>query len=309
MPPASAPSICPRHLPHASAPGTCPKDVTPGTRRAKKVKSGRHRSALADGSFIEVLRVFGRFDRCKRGRTLVGIAAPLPLSLPTCNPEKLLTPRKWRDTGEDIRGLFFHEALRDYARAKGLTYRAYTLRLGKEVEAAARAQGPQCLDYLRHRFALELKNALEPRQGEYMAWWFAIEEDDKGALHIHGEIAFREIDRRRLRKALCKAGGKWVVPPPVMIGGRKRQSNRQLRFCRKEPDHGWAGYSLKNTRKAGSGRRRLMEHYGNPRRWTAQFEGKAVTTTDVVKTAATAIHKQAVADVKASRPTPKSIST
>ncbi len=278
------------------------------SRRAKTVRSGGRQHAAADGSYQQDLRLLGRFDTFRGRRALVGRAARLPLNLPVCHPENLLDPRAWAYTGDDIRGLHYHDALREEAHSN-LTYRAFTLRLGKDVEKLARAQHKHCLDFLRKRIARHLKDALQPRNGVHWLWWFAIEEDDKGALHIHGEIAFFECDRRLVRKALCAAGGKWLAPPPVIVGGKKRQSPRQLRFSRYAPDHGWAGYSLKNTRKAGRGWRRLCKRQGNPRFMTATFEGKAVAASGPVKAAAVLIHKRAVADVKSFRRSHKSTLT
>ena len=227
-------------------------EVEPFTARSgdKKVTSRRRKSANSDGSFIADLRDLGHFGLWRRRGALVGKFLT-PLSLPQCSPEGMLDPRPWRDARDDTRALFYHRATRAYAHTNGLTYRGLTLRLSKRVEMLARAQGKQCLEFLRRRFVLHLKRATFSGS-VCRAWWFSIEEDEKGALHIHGEIAFRPEDRRLVRKALCGAGGKWLVPSKVGRDGRKR-SPWQLRFSPGEPDYGWAGYVLKDAGKGELG--------------------------------------------------------
>jgi hypothetical protein len=266
----------------------CDSDKNPTTQRRvcdsdKRPTKKRRQSAIADGTFVQALRAFGYFGTRKRGRASVGFS---PLTLPySATP---LTPKQWRDSGDDVRGLFFHKALEIAARELGLTRRGFTLRLSNDVEARARAQERGCIASLHGRVALSLKRALNGSQG--VLWWFAIEEDRNGALHLHGEIAFPPDALKLVRKALRGAGGKWVVQ---RRDGIRQRSPWQLRF-ETDPDFGWAGYCLKNVRKADQGWRRFMRRYGSPRRWTVGFEGRAVTYSAALVAVARRQHSMAV---------------
>jgi hypothetical protein len=195
-----------------------------------------------------------------------------PVTLPTSlTPAK---PKQWRDVGEEVKGLFFHATIKSYPHVKG-----FTLRLSDHVESLARAKGRHCLAWLHRRVVRELKRAVCHPQAKPVPFWFAIEEADDGALHIHGEIAFDPTLSDKVRTALKSAGGKWL---------EQRRGVYQLRFdnC----DFRGAGYFLKNVHKARPSRRRLMRRYDMPRRWVAAFRGKAVTANSDVSKAAIVIH-------------------
>jgi hypothetical protein len=125
-------------------------------------------------------------------------------------------------------------------------------------------------------------------------FWFAIEEGDKGRLHIHGEISLGPLDSawrsmralRRLyapiRAAIRRAGGEWE---PDRDG-----RGRQLRFAKVTPNARWAGYCLKSVHKARPERRRYMRQFGSPRNWVAGFDGKSVTASEGLRRSAIAAH-------------------
>src|SRR5664279_6219924 len=137
--------------------------------------------------------------------------------VPHSHPEPVkLKPKPWRDTGEAVKGLFFHEAL-----SKEPGVKAFTLMLSRPVEALARSKGKHCLAWLHRRVVRQLK----PLGGRYRAgavpFLFAIEESDSGRLHIHGEISIGDFGPERrsiralrrvfapIRAALKAAGGNW----------------------------------------------------------------------------------------------------
>lgn len=166
--------------------------------------------------------------------------------------------------------------------------------LSRPVEALARAKGKHCLAWLHRRVVRQLRSISVHYNGGAVPFWFAIEESDKGRLHIHGEIAVGPIEtegrsvrtiRRVLspiRNALKAAGGAWDK-------GRDGAGN-QLRFERGTPDIGWAGYCVKSVHKARPERRRYMRRFGFHRWWVAGFEGKAVTASQSVAREAKRLH-------------------
>lgn len=105
----------------------------------RATKSGtrwRHKSIICDGDFLNDLKTGGFFVPVVPDVSRVVVALP-PVSLPCTHPESFKPKRKqWRDTGEEINGLFFHKALEIEPSVKG-----FTLMLTRPVEALARAQG------------------------------------------------------------------------------------------------------------------------------------------------------------------------
>jgi hypothetical protein len=246
-----------------------------GTLKARK-------SVMCDGSFVADLLACGYFARVDAAAyPLVGrpIITRSPLTLPISpNP---MTPKAWRDTHDDVRGLFYAIAIR-----KRGNVRKFDLNLSDEVEALARGQGKHCLAWLHRRVVRQLRRVLGPSQSVPTPFWFAIEESDKGRLHIHGEIAFESHLEKLIRKALKTAGGNW----------KSESGEFQLRHTR-SPNLRGAGYCLKSYPKARPERRRNMQQYGSPQSMVAGFEGKAITASKDLKRAAIECHSVAVAEV------------
>jgi len=255
---------------------------------------------------MQDLRDIGFFGRWRRKWALVGEHIT-PLNLPSSNPKNPLDARPWERIGESLKALFYHAALKAKADRDGLVFRGFSLRLTDEVEKRARGRGKHCLDYLHRQIADHLKRALKPAQGEYGWWHIVIEDDEKGRLHIHGNILFRPDDRKLVDCALRGAGGNWKIKDART--GKMVPCPYQLDWSRGEPNYGWTGYKLKNTWKADPLWRRRMKRRPPTavRGWTVSFDGHAVTCTKDVKDAAKVIHKQAVADVNAFRESHKSI--
>jgi hypothetical protein len=261
---------------------------------ARRTKSGtrrRHKSIVCDGDFVNNLRAIGSFPPPTwRVSHVVGMANLPPISLPCTHPElRRLKPKAWRDTGEAVRGLFFHEAL-----ASEPSVKAFTLMLSRPVERAARAKGKHCLDWLHRRVVRQLRPLGGRHGGGAVPFWFVIEENSKGRLHIHGEISIGHVYGAKrtvravrrvfapIRKALKGAGGKWDED--------RDGEGTQLRFARGTPDCRWAGYCLKSVHKARPERRRYMRQFGSPPNWVAGFEGKAVTASEALNKSASALH-------------------
>jgi hypothetical protein len=211
---------------------------------------------------------FGLFRACKLSTWSVVVCPPV--SLPCTHPDIAKSkPKPWRDAGEEVRGLFYHDAMRGMPNV-----RAFTLCLTADVQRHAKAQGKHCLRWLHKRVVRQLGHT----GGAPTPFWFAIEESDKGELHAHGELVVLPEKEKAVRSTLKSAGGKWD------------RDGTQLRFSKAAPDFRWAGYCLKSVHKARPERRRWMRRYGSPRRWVAGFEGKAVTASEGLRRLALRLH-------------------
>jgi hypothetical protein len=243
-------------------------------RRTKTPTKRPRKSFICDSDFIHDLWVSGYFARFDGRDPSV---SKKPLNLNRSSPhEARHTPKPWESTGEELRGLFYHAAILSHGNVRG-----FTLRLSKAVEIDARGRGKHCLAWLHERVVRELRRAVGASEATPTPFWFSAEEDNKGALHIHGVIAFDPAHVKPIRKGLTTAGGKWI--------GKGRE--RQLRFSVGRPNFGWAGYSLKDARNAQPERRRFMRRLGIAAdRRLARFEGKAVTASEGLKRAAIGLH-------------------
>jgi hypothetical protein len=251
-----------------------------GTRKGRK-------SIVADGNFIADLRDLGYFDRVDGSASSVVYA---PITLPTS--ETRSKPKPWRDIHEEVRGLFFHAAMK-----KATTHHhGFTLRLSEHVEALARDKRSGCLSWLHRRVVRQLRLTVGALGGASVQFWFAIEEDDRGILHLHGEISVDPALRELIRTALDDAGGNWPSPG---------KGYAPVRF-ETDPDFRWCGYSLKSAHRARPSRRQLMNRLGvsSSREWLARFEGKAVTASEALRVVAINLHTAAVAEVVASTKRP-----
>ena len=105
-----------------------------GTLKARKLLS-------CDGSFVADLLACGYFARVDAA-TYPLVVRPIikrsPLNLP--NSSYTMRPKAWRDTHDDVRGLFYAVAIRI-----GGNVRKFDLNLSQEVETLARGQGKHCL--------------------------------------------------------------------------------------------------------------------------------------------------------------------
>ena len=264
---------------------THPRSPTGPVHPKPSAKSGTwtgRKSALVDGRFIadlHALRYFARVDG-----SASSVVYP-PVSLPSSDTPS--NPKPWRDIGEGVRGLFFHTAMKAKPNLRG-----FTLKLSEATETTARGQGIHCLAWIHRRVVLHLRRAVKAPAGVCVPFWFAIEEDDRRSLHLHGEIEVDPFQKAAIRKALKGAGGKWA--------GHGRGTS-QLRF-EVNPDFRWAGYSLKGVANASPSRRRLMGRLGvsaSATRFLSGFEGKAVTASQALKRDAIALHATVVAEVVA----------
>lgn len=257
-----------------------------GTLRARK-------SVMCDGSFVSDLLACGYFQRVDAAAyPLVGrpITTKPPITLPL-NPYPI-RPKAWRDTHEDVRGLFYAVGVRISGNV-----RKFDLNLSERVEALARGQGAHCVAWMHRRVVRQLRLALGELTGLPTPFWFAAEESRSGRLHLHGEISFEPQHDKSIRKALKRAGGAWMT----------EGSEHQLVLTR-SPNMRGAGYCLKSYSKARPDRRRYMAQFGSPRSMVAGFDGKAVSVSLDLRRIAIECHAKAVKEVMAFRRTTGAIS-
>jgi hypothetical protein len=108
---------------------------------------------------------------------------------------------------------------------------AFSFNLTPDAIAKATDSPTGFLDRLKRAFDLELKRRSLP-------YWFAIDVDADGRLHIHGAFAADPSELPAIRDAMKAAWGEWEGPG----------KHKQLLF--KTPcDDGWATYSMRNQRK------------------------------------------------------------
>ncbi|MBN8964177.1 MAG: hypothetical protein J0H89_02110, partial [Rhizobiales bacterium] len=205
---------------------------------------------------------------------------------------KPLQPKPWASVGYELKALFFHLALR-----KQPYVRAFTLRLSEAVEKRARSQKSSPSRYLHKQLNQEIKRELEragwASHGQQTPFWFVVEEDKSGRLHLHGEIAFDPAYRDAIRTGMKTAAGEWRQTDEDRTHVGKQH---QLKFSRWNPDAGWAAYLCKCLAHATEPRRRYMTRFGSPKRWVVWYAGKPLSATDQLKREAAALYEQARAE-------------
>jgi hypothetical protein len=281
-------------------------------------KTGSKRSrkfSPADGNFLRYLRSLGYFDPIPAGDTTLVEASSIPIS-PSISPsdsESLLSrvidrriarwaplpgsvdplkPKTWASVGYELKALFYHLALRKQPYVRG-----FTLRLSEAVEKRARSQKSSPSRYLHKQLNQEIKREFEragwASKGQQTPFWFVVEEDKSGRLHLHGEIAFDPAQREAIRAGMKTAAGEWREADEDRTNLGKQH---QLVFSRGKPDAGWAAYLCKCLAHATEPRRRYMTRFGSPKRWVVWYAGKPLSATDQLKREAAALYEQARAD-------------
>lgn len=182
--------------------------MTKVNERVEAAKSGTlkaRKSVTCDGSFVADLLACGYLARVDASAyPIVGrpIIKQSPITLPQSTYPT--TPKAWRDTHDDVRGLFYAVAIRI-----GGNVRKFDLNLSTEIEALARLQGRHCVAWMHRRVVRQLRKSLATPSASPIAFWFAAEEGKAGQLHLHGEIGFEPHLEKSIREALKMAGGAW----------------------------------------------------------------------------------------------------
>jgi hypothetical protein len=212
--------------------------------RSKNVSDRERRSPTNDAMIIAKMRGF-RVGADSHAATS-SVSNPLPsitslIITPSGSTKaRLTTPANdnlipvWSLTGDDVTALSATVALQ----LSETPAVAFSFNLTPDAIAKALASPTGFLDPLKRSFDLELKRALK---GVVLLYWFCIDIDEDGRLHIHGAFLAPAANLpmvRRIRKVMKAAWGEWQ-------GAGKR---KQLRFRTLYSDD-WATYCVRNQRE------------------------------------------------------------
>ena len=271
-------------------------------RRDKSDATRRRKSLPADGDLIQDLWAFGWFQAIDEKTSSVARAVRvirLPINIiasKNLNQDTKYPKTRWNDLEDATKGLFCQAALKTcFPHVFG-----FTLKLSAKTEATARGMGKHCRRYVTKRLREEISRSLS-RAGYpniTILFWFELEEDKHGVLHVHGVAAFDPALKEIIRKGLDTGGGKWRHP-----GGGKGYT--PVRF-ETNPDFRWAGYVLKDYLKSRPTRRhwakRLKGMSGRAgKTFVAGFDGPALAASPELVKLAKRCHAEAVEQVLAYR--------
>jgi hypothetical protein len=155
-----------------------------------------------------------------------------PASAPTPANDNLIPV--WSLTGDIVTALAATVALQ----LSETPAVAFTFNLTPDAIAKAKDSPTGFLDSLKRSFDLELKRVLK---GGTLPYWFCIDIDEDGRLHIHGALLAPATNLpivHKIRKLMKAAWGEWQS-----AGKRK-----QLRFRTLYSD-GWATYCMEDQAK------------------------------------------------------------
>jgi hypothetical protein len=199
------------------------------------------RSRSKDAKIIAKIRSFRIDDDSPASASSVSSSTPsIPYPSPSSKACKPPAPANdnlipvWGLTGGDVKVFSASVALQ----LSETPPVAFTFNLTPEGIKEAESYPTGFLDSLKRSFDLELKRWLP---GVGLPYWFAIDVDDDGRLHIHGAF-LSPVNTlsvlRKIRQGMKAAWGEWEGP-----GKRK-----QLRFKTMYSDD-WATYCLYDQRK------------------------------------------------------------
>jgi hypothetical protein len=203
-------------------------------KRSKKVPRRVRQSAFKDAKIIEKMRAFRVPAALTTDTSLVAhstSSTPNPFSLPCTNPKPNndnLIP-VWSLTGDEVKAVAATAALQI---AENPAY-AFTFNLTQKARDKALSHPAGFLDSLKRSFDKQLDRA-----GVSLPYWFVIDTDQDGRLHIQG--AFEAVIAfDALREVMWRAWGKWPAAGVQF----------QIWISRKPCDDGWATYCMRNQRR------------------------------------------------------------
>lgn len=210
-----------------SATSALPQDNRPSgsQKRSKKVPQRVRKSAFKDRKTLEKIAAFRVPAHVLAGETSV---AHLPHSIDSSVTASNDNIPVWALTGDVVKAVAATAALQI---ADKPAY-AFTFNLTTKAREKALTHPRGFLDSLKRAFDKQLARA-----GVRLPYWFAIDADWDGRLHIHG--AFGAVTENAvLKEAMWKA---WGASP-----GRSKQFQIKIKPLR---DDGWATYATRNLRR------------------------------------------------------------
>lgn len=217
-------------------------DVSPEPL-SKKVTRRRRRSNDRDAQAIKTIQESELSPDPSQYPSLVGtlqhtISTPsTPQKSPTPCNENVRAPA-WVFTTDRAKLFAANRALADSAHA-------FTLNLGPDQLQRAVASPKGFSAYMR----LAIMRALSRDLGYVPLFWFVVDVNSQGRLHLHGGIACDENGLAAVARALRHAGGNWAA---------LKHHDRQLELVPQTDLDGWVSYALGNLPKV----RRLISGNG-----------------------------------------------
>lgn len=192
--------------------------------RPKMSQKAARRSAANDRQIIERIQ---NFDLPTGDtRAISSVATPnthpnrhsTPLSLPT-----------WEKTSDHLK--LFSATLDIMTTPETAPY-AFSFNLTPEAVTKAKSAPAGALDHLKRNLDKTLSRA-----GLSLPYWFALDIDRKGRLHVHGAFAAYPELVPAIRSAMTKAWGQW------------EGAGKHLQLVVKPCNEGWAGYAMKKQKQ------------------------------------------------------------
>lgn len=215
---------------HYSVTGALPQDNQPGRpqNRSKKVPKRVRQSAFKDKQILAKIAAFRVPADLLAGETSVAHPTPFNLSI-----NSSVTPTNdnipvWDLTGDLVKAVAATAALQI---ADKPAY-AFTFNLTREAETKALCHPRGFLESLKRSFDKQLVRA-----GIRLPYWFCIDRDWDGRLHVHG--AFAGVTENEVLKQIMRRA--WGEAPE-----RGRQFQIKIVPLR---DDGWAAYAMRNLRR------------------------------------------------------------
>ena len=200
-------------------------------KRSKKVPKRVRQSALKDKQILAKIAAFRVPAGFLAGETSVAHPTPSNLSINSSVAPTNDNIPVWALTGDVVKAVAATAALQI---ADKPAY-AFTFNLIPEAREKALSHPWGFLDSLKRSFDKQLARA-----GVRLPYWFCIDRDWDGLLHIHG--AFGAVTENAiLKETMWKA---WGASP-----GRSKQFQIKIKPLR---DDGWATYATRNLRRVSA---------------------------------------------------------
>lgn len=208
--------------------------------RSKNVPRKKRRGTLKDSAIIGKIR---RYDASLNARSLVGSPDTPDQTTSNALTHQDQTPSTadndndlpvWDHTGDAVKLVAATYALQ--LEETGAV--AFTFNLTPKTIESAKIASAGFLDALKRDFDRELKRAFD---GDVPPYWFAVDIDKEGRLHLHGAFSPPNNSQPvldKIRDTMKRAWGRWDGPG----------TNKQVLFKPLFSDQ-WATYCVRNERR------------------------------------------------------------
>ncbi|MCK1593346.1 hypothetical protein [Bradyrhizobium sp. 164] len=200
-------------------------------KRSKKVPKRVRQSAFKDKKILEKIAAFRVPAHMLAEETSVAHPTPSNLRIgSSVTPSNDNIP-VWALTGDVVKAVAATAALQ----ISDKPAYAFTFNLTQKAREKALTHPQGFLESLKRSFDNQLARA-----GVRLPYWFCIDRDWDGRLHIHGAFA-GVTENEFLKEAMRRAWGEWP--------GRGKQFQIDIKPLR---DDGWATYATRNLRRVSA---------------------------------------------------------